>query len=295
VKFSAFWRCSVSAMWRLGLADDEAFAGGFDDLARDRREVVDLEDAPDLGKEAVDEPEVAVGDPGDGGDRLGVGEVLGGEFEAERAPVVGQDEPQLFGAERPVLVGEADAALELRVAGEAFLEAGHADQDQSDPVAVEEVAQRLERGGLDAVGFVDDEQLDVGAFGRVAEELARRVQVLVDGVVQPASELLDLVVDPAWGDPDGGRVERGAGVGQFVWWRVFVAHVVAVEPGFELVPGGVVAGGEGLADAGRAVADADVALAAAGVGELGEAAVLLGDQKRGRRWRRAGLARWRVA
>jgi hypothetical protein len=41
VKFSASWRWSVSAMWRSGLADDEAFAGGLDDLARDRREVVD--------------------------------------------------------------------------------------------------------------------------------------------------------------------------------------------------------------------------------------------------------------
>ena len=72
------------------MADDEAFARGFDDLARDRREVVDLEDAPDLGEEAVDEPEVAVGDPCDGGDRFGVGEVLGGELEVERLPAVGE-------------------------------------------------------------------------------------------------------------------------------------------------------------------------------------------------------------
>jgi hypothetical protein len=46
---------------------------------------------------------------------------------------------------------------------------------------------------------------------------------------------------------------------------------------------GVVAGGERLANAGWAVADADVALAAAGVGELGEAAVFLGDQELARR------------
>jgi hypothetical protein len=96
------------------LADDEAFAGGFDDLARDRGEVVDFEDALDLGEEAVDEAEVAVGDSGDGGDRFGVGEVLGGELKAERLPVVGEDEAQLVGAQRPVLVGEADAAVEPR-------------------------------------------------------------------------------------------------------------------------------------------------------------------------------------
>jgi hypothetical protein len=40
-----------------------------------------------------------------------------------------------------------------------------------------------------------------------------------------------------------------------------------------------VAGRQGLADAGRPVAEADVALAAAGVGELREAPVLLGDQE----------------
>jgi hypothetical protein len=53
------------------------------------------------------------------------------------------------------------------------------------------------------------------------------VQVLVNGVVQPATELLDLVVDPAWRDPDGGRVERGAGVAQHVRRRAaFVAHAM---------------------------------------------------------------------
>jgi hypothetical protein len=111
-------------MWRSGLPDDEAFAGGLDDLARDCREIVDLKDPPNLGEEAVDQAEVAVGDPGDGGDRLGVGEVLGGEFKAECAPVVGEDEAELVGAERPELVSEADAAVELRVACEPFLQAG---------------------------------------------------------------------------------------------------------------------------------------------------------------------------
>lgn len=49
---------------------------------------------------------------------------------------------------------------------------------------------------------------------------------------------------------------------------------------FEFVPVGVVAGGEGFADAGRAVAQADVVVPAAGVGELGETPVFLGDDER---------------
>jgi hypothetical protein len=114
-----------------------------------------------LGEEAVDEAEVAVGDARDGRDRFGVGEVLGGQREAELVPVAREYEVQLVGAERPVMVGEADAAVELRVACEAFLQAGHADEDQADRVAVEDVAQLFLAGGLEAVGFVDDEQLDV--------------------------------------------------------------------------------------------------------------------------------------
>jgi hypothetical protein len=65
-------------------ADDERFAGGFDDFARDGLQLVDLEHAADLGEETVDETDVAAGDAGDG-DGFRVGEVLGGEREAELA------------------------------------------------------------------------------------------------------------------------------------------------------------------------------------------------------------------
>jgi hypothetical protein len=40
-----------------------------------------------------------------------------------------------------VVVGEADPALELRVARQALLEAGHADKDDADAGPVEDVAQ----------------------------------------------------------------------------------------------------------------------------------------------------------
>ena len=47
----------------------------------------------------------------------------------------------------------------------------------------------------------------------------------------------------------------------------------------QLVPAGVAADGQGLPDAGLPVAQAYVALAADRVGELGEPAVLLGDDE----------------
>lgn len=91
--------------------------------------------------------EVAAGDARDGGDGFGVGEVFGGQRE-EALPVVGEHEAQFVAAERPVVVGEADSAVELRVARQARFEAGHADQDQAEGAAVEDVAQLLEGGRL---------------------------------------------------------------------------------------------------------------------------------------------------
>lgn len=47
-----------------------------------------------------------------------------------------EDEEHLVGAQGPVLVGEADAAVELGVVAELLLQPGHADEDQGDLVAV---------------------------------------------------------------------------------------------------------------------------------------------------------------
>ncbi len=60
-------------------------------------------------------------------------------------------------------MGEADAAVELGVAREAFLDAGHADEDDAHSVAVVEVADLLESGCFEPVGFVDDEEFGVPA------------------------------------------------------------------------------------------------------------------------------------
>src|SRR5699024_11684015 len=62
-----------------------------------------------------------------------------------------------------VLVGEADATVELRVASEALLNPGHPDEDDAHVVMVEVVANLLKAGGLEAVSFIDDEQLGAPA------------------------------------------------------------------------------------------------------------------------------------
>ena len=97
---------------------------------------------------------------GDGRDGFGVGEVIGGQREAQLGPVVLQDEEQLGGGQRSVFVDEPDPAVELRVPGETFFDAGHTDQDHAEAAAVVVVAELLQGRGLEPVGLVDDEQLN---------------------------------------------------------------------------------------------------------------------------------------
>ena len=106
---------SVLCGGQLADSDDQGAGGGFDDVVGDGVELVDLQDAVDLGEEAFQEPEVPASDAGDGGDGLGVCEVRWVECLAEGGPVPLQDEEQFVIAQRSVLVGEADAAVELWV------------------------------------------------------------------------------------------------------------------------------------------------------------------------------------
>jgi hypothetical protein len=57
-------------------------------------------------------------------------------------------------------------------------------------------------------------------------------------------------------------------------------EALGAEDGLELVPTGIVAGRERLADPGWPMAEPDIAIAAAGVAELGEAPILLSLQER---------------
>lgn len=115
-----------------GDTDDQGALCGFDDVVGDGVEFVDFQDALDLGKEALEQPEVAAGEADDSGDGLSVGEVFGVESPAEGSPVALQDEEHLVLAQGAVLVGESDPTVELGVVAELLLQDGHADQDQGE-------------------------------------------------------------------------------------------------------------------------------------------------------------------
>jgi len=76
----------------LGDADDEGALGGFDDVVGDGVELVDCEDAFDLGEQSFEKSEVPAGDSGDRSDRLCVGEVVWVQRSTQRALVALQDE-----------------------------------------------------------------------------------------------------------------------------------------------------------------------------------------------------------
>lgn len=123
--------------------------------------LVDVEDAVDLGDEPVGEAEVSVGCADYGGESCGVcetGVIRVGVREALR-----DDCGEFVASEGAIFVGESDAAVKLRVAAESFLDTGHADEDDAHSVAVVEVADLFKSGGLEPVGFVDDEQFGVSA------------------------------------------------------------------------------------------------------------------------------------
>lgn len=126
-----------------------------------------------------------------GGDGLGVGEVVGIEIEPETPPVPGQDEGEFGVGQWPVVVGESDAAVELRVAGEAFFDAGHTDEEQAVGVAVVFVAQHFQGTGGQPFGFVDNEQFGVVVTRSVDDRCRRGGEVLVDAA------FVDLAAEPA--------------------------------------------------------------------------------------------------
>lgn len=268
-----------------GGADDEGAGGGFDDVVGDGVELVDLQDALDLREEPLQQSEVPAGDAGDGSDGLRVGEVLGVEGLAQGAPVALEDEQQLVRAQGPVLVGEADTTVELRVVAELLLQAGHADQDQGDVVAVVAIAQQLQRGGAEPFGLIDDDQLHVvpavPSAPRLRGDLTDCLQMLLDADIGAGDRLVEFILQHPWGGEHAGGVEHGTtpseggvDLGVAVGARTPIGQQV-----IGLLPVGVAARGECLAHPGRSEAQTDGVAAADSVGELGEAAVLFGHDE----------------
>jgi hypothetical protein len=207
-------------------SDDEDAGGGFDDVVGDGFELVDLEYSADLGEEAFEESEVASGDAFDGGDGLGVGEVVGVEGATETFPVAVEDEEEFVAADGSVAVGEAEAAVELGVVAEALVDSGHPDEDHGELGAVVPVAQHLQGGGGEPFGFVDDEKLDPAGriAGMGAGDFPDRALMVFDADAETGDPSVDVTDQFSMPRQDFRGVEDGTGtVGQRVVLGVVVA------------------------------------------------------------------------
>ncbi|MGW0588993.1 hypothetical protein [Streptosporangium sp. NPDC002607] len=91
-------------------ADDEGVPCGIDDFSGDSIEPVELHDALGLVQQAGDEPEVACGRAGDGGNGIGCGDV--GDIQTQVGERGGKNGDQFADGESAVVVDEADAAVE---------------------------------------------------------------------------------------------------------------------------------------------------------------------------------------
>jgi hypothetical protein len=97
--------------------DHQALACSGDYIRCDDDQPVELENALDLLQQALKETEVAIDGADDRGDRQRIGERFGSERHPELFRMAGHDGTNLVGAECPELLHEADARVELWVAG----------------------------------------------------------------------------------------------------------------------------------------------------------------------------------
>ncbi len=112
-----------------------------------------------------------------------------------------------------VVVDEADAAVEPGIAGQAFFDAGHADEDQPQIAAVVAVADLLKGAGGEPFGLIDDDEFGVEA-GAVEVGLALGVVDVAgadNGVA--VGQVGQVREGPAGQGVDQRRVENGVPVG----------------------------------------------------------------------------------
>ena len=131
-----------------GGADDEGPPCGFDDVVGDDVEVVDFEDALDLGEEALEEAEVATGDPFHGGEGLSVGEIVEVKNFAQFSPVAFENELEFVVPQGSVLVGEAEAAFKRASTSLPRFREGAPHYLQLPPTSVESQRNTLPPGGF---------------------------------------------------------------------------------------------------------------------------------------------------
>ncbi|MGA8598194.1 MAG: hypothetical protein WB676_26040 [Bryobacteraceae bacterium] len=176
----------------------------------DDRKAVDFEDAFDLHEQAVKKAEVAARDAGNRSDCLCIGDVGFVERETELAPKPGQNEGEFIALQGPVVMGKADAAVKLRVAGQPFFHARHSDQNDADASAVKYVSDEFERGHRQAFCFIDDQHFDVKLVARYDPVFHMPVMMIVNAGVHAVDVFAESFLQIAQRAKYGRPVKDGA-------------------------------------------------------------------------------------
>ena len=160
VALIAIWR-NVSELfgvvWLSAGSDDEAFPGGFDDRSRHQVKVVNAENALNLSEEPSQKSEVTSGHSNEARYHFRE-ELLIREDDAGRRPSLFKQFLDLSRVEWTELVHEPDARVELRKAGDALLDAGHADEHHAGCTLVEDGSHLFKAVHLEAIRLVHEDQ-----------------------------------------------------------------------------------------------------------------------------------------
>jgi len=168
----------------------------------------------------------------------------------------------------------------LGVARQSHLDTGHADQDQADAFAIEHVAEIFEGRHGKTLGLVDDDQLDMsGAAAR--RRSALRPHMLLNTDIDAGQQTGQILAQLGERGPHCRRVEDRARSSES---RIdlgvrFLSLPPFVKQGLGDVPSCIAPGGKGLSDPGGTMTNTDIAVLANGVGELGKAAMLAGNDE----------------
>lgn len=142
-------------------ANNKYAPDGIDHVVCDFRQFVDSENSFNLSKQSTQEPEVASCDSGDARHRLSVCEVRPIELQAELLHVACEHERWFIAERWTIVMGEADSAVELRVAGHALFDAWHNDQDRAGVLAIEDITHLLQSGSVETLRFLRNHELQV--------------------------------------------------------------------------------------------------------------------------------------
>ena len=185
-------------------ANDESAAGSFNYIIGDNREAIDFKDALNLHEQPVKEPEVAACDAGNGGNGLRVREVGLVKGKAEFTPMPGENEREFVALQRPVVVRKTDAAVKLRIAGQALFHTRHADENDADTSAVEDVPDEFERRDRQTLGLVENQHFNkrLGKFYDAAV-FHVAMKMIINTEVRPCNMGIESLPPIAQGAKDG--------------------------------------------------------------------------------------------